>query len=443
MTAFGPFGKYGDIRPSQIGPQAGQGLFERSAVANEQVETVIIGGGQAGLAMSYHLSQLGREHIVLERQRIAERWRSERWDSLTFQFPNWAMQLPGFAYRGADPDGFAPRDEVVRFIEDYAAAIKAPVHCDVTVSLLRQKPGGTRFEVLTDETLIQAANVVIATGPYQRPAIPLAWAESMFELMHVHSSRYRNPAQLPPGAVLVVGSGNSGCQITEDLLRGGRRVYLAVGAHRRAPRRYRGRDCTWWQFQLGEFDQTKKPERRMARLLTGVDGGHDMDLRQLALDGAVLLGHLRTARDGKIELAPDLCASLDQGDAWFNMFLESADEYVRRNELAFPVERLPRAQLQDPKEVSEPILVLDLKTAGVSAVVWANGFHYDFNWVELPIFAGACDQNVRTPIHQRGVTAVPGIYFVGLAWLSKLKSSLMAGVGEDASFIAEQIAIRN
>src|SRR5262245_11009353 len=242
--------------------------------------------------MSYHLGQRGCEHVVLERKRVAERWRSERWDSLTFQFPNWAMELPGYPYQGTNPDGFAPRDEVVSFIESYAEVIRAPVRCGVTVTALRQKPGSARLLIHTDDAAIEAANVVIATGPYQQPAIPQAMEYALRGVFQVHSSRYRNAAQLPPGAVLVVGSGNSGCQIAEDLLRSGRPVYLAVGNHRRAPRRYRGRDCTWWQFALGEYDQTtdKRPARKKARLLTGVDGGRDMDLRRLAFDGVVLLG---------------------------------------------------------------------------------------------------------------------------------------------------------
>lgn len=423
---------------------ATQRVSWEASVTTEEIDTVIIGGGQAGLAMSYYLGQLGRAHIILERQRVAERWRSERWDSLTFQFPNWAMRLPGYAYQGDDPDGFAPRDDVVRFIENYAAAIHAPVRCGVAVSSLQQKPGSARFEIETEKARIECANVVIATGPYQDPAIPPDMERSMASLLQVHSSRYRNPAQLPPGAVLVVGSGNSGCQITEDILRSGRRVYLAVGTHRRAPRRYRGRDCTWWEFALGEFDQTtdKRPKRKAARLLTGVDGGHDMDLRRLALDGAVLLGHMIAAQDGKIALASDLGAALAQGDAWFTEFLESADDYARSKGLDLPDGDVPRELLPDPKEASEPILELDLGAVGISSVIWANGFRYDFGWVQLPIFAGTGTPSHREPSHQRGVTSVPGVYFIGLSWLSKLKSSLMAGVEEDAAFIAGHIATR-
>lgn len=409
----------------------------------EEIDTVIIGGGQAGLAASYHLGRLGCSHVILERQRVAERWRSERWDSLTFQFPNWAMQLPGYSYSDDDPDGFAPRDEVVRFIESYAEFIQAPLRCGVAVTSLRQKPGSARFQILTEGMEIEAKNVIVATGPYQKPSISKSAMLAMRDLFHLHSSRYRNPRQLPDGAVLVIGSGNSGCQIAEDLMRIGRHVYLAVGSHRRAPRRYRGRDCTWWQYALGEFDQTadKRPVRRSARLLTGVDGGRDMDLRRLAQEGVVLLGRLVSAHEHKIKLAPDLDSSLAAGDAWFVEFLKYADEYAQKNELHIP-EDGPHQQIPDPKEVSAPILDLDLKAAGVSSVIWANGYSYDFGWIELPVFATDGNPSRLVPVHQRGVTNTPGCYFLGLPWLSKLKSTLMAGVGEDAAFIAVHIAKR-
>jgi putative flavoprotein involved in K+ transport len=339
-------------------------------VAIEKLETVVVGGGQSGLAMSYCLQQQGREHIILERHRIAERWRSERWDSLTFQFPNWAMHLPGHPYQAGDPESFAPKDEVVRYIENYASIIKAPLRCGVAVTTLKQKPGSLRFRLETTEGEIEAANVVIATGPYQKPAILVEMMHAMPAVIHMHSSQYRNPTQLPQGAVLVIGSGNSGCQITEDFLKAGRDVYLAVGTHRRAPRRYRGRDCTWWQFVLGEFDVT-----------------------------------------------------------------------TDKNGLSLPERDLPVTPLNNPKEVASPILDLDLRASGISAVLWANGFDHDFRWIHLPVFGEAGIRRSK-PKHTRGISDVPGIYFLGLAWLSKLKSSLMAGVGEDAAYIADHISTR-
>jgi putative flavoprotein involved in K+ transport len=410
-------------------------------VTREQVDTIVIGGGQAGLAVSYLLGRHGREHIVLERHRIGERWRSERWDSLTFQFPNWTLQLPDYSYRGEDADAFSSRDEVVRFIESFAAFGLSPVRCGVNVTALRPKPGSARFQVETDHGMIEAANVVIATGPYQKPAIPQRIAGAMPRLFQVHSSHYRNPELLPPGAVLVVGSGASGCQIAEDIQRsGGRVVYLATGAHRRVPRRYRGRDFAFWGFAVGEFDRTldQRPAERSAPLLTGVNGGHDMDLRRLARDGAVLLGRLSSAEDGRLALASDLGATLARGDAWFAQFVETADDYAERNGLDLPEEDFPANCPPEPKEAFAPIRELDLKAAGISSVIWATGYGYDFDWVRLPVFSGATGE----PIHRRGVATVPGLYFIGLQWLSKRKSSLMAGVGEDAAFIADHIAAR-
>jgi putative flavoprotein involved in K+ transport len=412
-----------------------------SFVATEEIETVIIGGGQSGLAMSHCFNQLGLEHVILERDRIAERWRSQRWDSLTFQFPNWMMQLPGFPYDRTDLERFAHRDEVVGFIERYAASFRAPVREGIAVTSLDHNVDKKRFEIRTGSALISAANVVIATGPYQDPAVPTGLDSAMRGVFQIHSSLYRNPDELPPGAVLIVGSGSSGCQIAEDMLRAGRRTYLAVGSHRRVPRRYRDRDFAYWEFALGEFDRTldRRPAERMSPLLTGVDGGHDVDLRSMARRGLVLLGRLIGGEDGKLALAPDLAATLARGDQWFEAFIAAADRYATENGLDLPRDDLEGIYLAEPNEVSEPLRELDLAVAGVSSVIWATGFTYDFGWVRLPVFAQKDGSKNRGPIQQRGVTSFPGLYFLGLPWLHKRKSSLMAGVGEDAAFLAEHI----
>src|SRR5437867_487617 len=246
----------------------------------EQVETVIVGAGHAGLTMSYYLTQLGREHLILERCRVAERWRSERWDSFFFQFPNWTIELPGYKYECDNPDGFVPGREIVQFVNDYASFIKAPVRCGVEVNSLRLLDSG-RYLVQTRTLAIEAANVVIATGPYQRPFIPPMSAGVPNDVFQIHSSRYRNRDQLPPGAVLVVGAGSSGCQIAEDLNQGGRQVYLSVGRHLRVPRSYRGRDYGYWRFVMGGWDRTVDSLPPGAKslptpLLTGFNGGHDV-----------------------------------------------------------------------------------------------------------------------------------------------------------------------
>jgi putative flavoprotein involved in K+ transport len=407
----------------------------------EQVSTVIIGGGQSGLAMSYHLSQLGREHLVLERRRIAERWRSERWDSLTFQSPNWNLQLPGFALRTHDADAFAPRDDVVRFIESYAAFIRVPLRSGLAVDTLCRKPGSARLVIETAAGSIEANDVVIATGPYQTPIDPLSIARTT---LHLHSSRYRNPESLPTGAILVVGTGNSGCQIAEELCSAGRRVYLSVSRHRRCPRRYRGKDYVWWQKQLGEADTTveqRQPEQP-TRLVTGVAGGYDIDLRRLARDGVVLLGSILGGQDNRLTTAADLRENLVRGDASFVSFTRAADEYSARNGLDLPLGERTEF-LPDPKEITDPILSLDIRSAGISTILWANGFRYDFDWIDLPVFAPARNGSGRVPVHKRGITRVPGLYFLGLPWLHKYKSALLYGVGEDAGHIAEHIECRN
>jgi len=409
-------------------------------MTTEHVNTIVIGAGQAGLAMSYYLTQHSREHIVLERQRIAERWRSRRWDSLTFQFPNWTMELPGYSYSGANPDAFAPRDEVAGFIEAYAGHIRAPVRSGTPIISLKQKSGSRHFEVHTQDTTIEAAHVVIATGPYQQPMIPQHIQDALPGVVQIHSSRYRNPEQLPPGGVLVVGSGASGCQIVEDLVQSGQRVFLSVGSHRRVPRRYRGRDYAWWAYKLGEFDcpVEQRPLGRAAPLLTGVGGGHDVDLRFLARDGVMLLGHLVSGEDNKLVFAPDLHTALVRGDETLDAFVAAADAYVREHGLNLPLGSPAQARLPDPKEVSAPIRELDLSGACISTIVWATGFQYDFGWVHLPVFTRKSERALD-PVHRRGITDTAGAYFLGLQWLSKRKSSLMAGVGEDAEFIARHM----
>jgi putative flavoprotein involved in K+ transport len=406
----------------------------------ERIETLIVGGGQAGLALSYHLRGLGREHLILERARVAERWRTERWDSLTFQFPSWSIRLPGLDYRGSDPEGFAPRDEVIRFLDEYRASIAAPVREGVTVRAVTAKAGSARYLVETDAGAYETANVVAATGPYQAPALPPAATALPSGIVQVHSSRYRNPAMLPPGAVLVVGSGASGCQILEDLLETGRTVFLSVGRHRRVPRRYRGRDVFWWLDRMGALDQTleQRPDARSTPnpLVTGAHGGHDIDLRDYARRGVTLLGHLREVGNGRLFLDDDVTSQIARGDEGMAAFARTADEWALREGLGPPrgderVDRIPPTRLPAAPES------LDLRAAGITTVVWATGFRPDFGWIRLPVLDAAGDA-----IHRHGITTCAGFYFLGLPWLSKLKSSVLCGVGEDAERLATAITAR-
>jgi putative flavoprotein involved in K+ transport len=403
----------------------------------EHVETVVIGAGQAGLAVSYHLSRLRREHIVFERARVAERWRTQRWDSLMFQFPNWSIELPGQRYEGNDPDGFSPRDAIVRFLEDYRTRIAAPVRSRVDVTMLRPAARPGRYVLATDHGEIEACNVVIATGPYQRPKLPALASRVPPGIVQVHAGEYRNPGALPAGAVLVVGSGASGCQIAEELLEAGRGVFLAVGRHCRIPRRYRGRDVFWWRRELGHLDMRAEDtpvERRMpAPLVTGARGGHDVDLRAYAANGMTLLGHVRDWNDHRIALAPDLDDTLRKGDDALVAFTVAVDALVARTGMDAPRDST-RAR-PGAGAVAESPTALDLRAASIRSVVWATGYELDFGWIALPIF-----DSRGQPVHSRGVTAAPGVYLLGLRWLCKAKSSFLCGVGEDAEFIAERIA---
>src|SRR6266700_1614114 len=407
-------------------------------MAVEQVETRIIGGGQAGLTMSHRLKQRGLEHLVLERQRIAERWRSERWDGLRFQFPNWSVRLPDFPYPHSDPDGFATSREIVDFISAYADFIAAPIRCGVSVNALRCRDGGCGFIAETPDGPIEADNVVVATGPYQRPVLP-AWLRDDAGVFQVHASRYQNPDQLPDGAVLIFGSGASGAQIAEELLRAGRRVYLSVGRHSRLPRRYRGRDLIWWLREMG-LDQTPVEARDPARLLpviSGAYGGHTIDFRRFAADGITLLGRIQAAGNGIFDFADDLAETLRGGDVVYANFLDMVDAHIERHALDMPEEPAVRARLPDPPGVTEPRRRLDISADGIGAVIWATGYGIDFSWIDVPVLDPR-----GGPIHHHGVTGVPGLYFLGLQWLSKMSSSFLSGVGDDAAGIADHIAAR-
>src|SRR5882672_8082922 len=381
----------------------------------EHIKTLIIGGGHAGLTMSHSLKQRGVAHLVLERHRIAERWRSERWDGLRFQFPNWSVRLPDFLFPHTDPDGFATSGEIVDFIAAYAG-----------------------FVAETSDGPIVADNVVVATGPYQCPVVPAVLRDNI-DVFQEHASRYLNPDQLPSGAVLVIGSGASGSQIAEELLRAGRRVYLSVGRHSRLPRRYRGRDLIWWLSAMG-IDQTPAEQRDPSRLLpviTGAYGGHTIDFRSFAADGVTLLGRVKAVRGGIMEIPPDLADSLATGDGIHATFLDMADAHVERHGLNMPQDPAARAVLSDPLCLTEPLRRLDIGAAGIGAVIWATGYGVDFGWIDVPVLDGH-----GKPVHRRGITDVPGLYFLGLQWLSRLNSSFLSGVGDDAAALADHIAAR-
>ena len=413
-------------------------------MVSTRVQTIVIGAGHAGLAMSYCLAARGLEHLVLERGAIAERWRSERWDSLTLLTPNWMTQLPGYHYVGAEPDGFDSRDRYRRYIEAYAQSFAAPVREHTEVRRLALHPSSAGYLLETNRGEFETANVVIATGPFHVPHIPACSAMVPDELFQVHTSGYRNPKQLPRGATLIVGAGNSGAQVAEELCRSGRKVYLSLGRFRRAPRRYRGRDLLGWLIDMGTLDRRTEdlptPEAKEVPppSLTGTLGGHDLDLHALARDGVVLLGRLKDFAGGSALFSQDIAATLASGDEDYAGFKRAIDEFVAMNGIAAPLDEAASMPVKPVVSDSGSPTALNLQAAGVTAIVWATGFKYDYSWVDLPLLNEAAE-----PAHHRGVTAFPGLHLIGLRWLTKYKSFFIYGVGEDAERLAGQIAARS
>jgi putative flavoprotein involved in K+ transport len=404
----------------------------------ERVDVLVVGGGQAGLAMSEHLGNSGIRHLVLERHRIAERWRSERWDSLVANGPAWHDRFPGMEFSGVDPDAFAGKDTVADYFAAYAKKIAAPIRCGVEVKSVRRNLGGPGFRAETSGGNVEADHVVAATGPFQRPVIPAIVPNDAGPLQ-IHSTGYRHPGQLPEGAVLVVGAGSSGTQIADELIRSGRRVLLSVGPHDRPPRRYRGRDFCWWLGVLGLWDAATPPrgKEHVTIAVSGAHGGETVDFRRLAERGITLVGRTQSFKDGVMRFAPDLAANIAQGDANYLSVLDAADAFAARHDLDLPKEPEARKFAPDPACLTHPILEMDLAEAGVNAIVWATGFALDYSWLQVDAF----DEKGR-PKHQRGVSAEPGIYFLGLPWLSRRGSSFIWGVWRDAKYLADQIAIQ-
>ena len=407
----------------------------------QSIETVIIGGGQAGLSASYHLAQRGCEHVLLEQAAQAgNAWRNGRWDSFTFLTPNWSFRLPGAEYHGNAPDGFMARDDIVACFEQYVERFHLPVHYGARVTSVVRKADGQGYLVRTDETVWEARHVVMATGLFQQPKIPSYRTSLSARITQLPSGQYRNPQALPPGAVLVVGSAQSGCQIAEELYQSGRRVYLCIGGAGRVPRWYRGKDVYEWLHLSGFLDRTAdklpSPKAKFAGNphVSGRDGGRTLNLHQYARDGVVLLGRLKGARDNTVWLADDLKDSLAKADKFEAEVVKLIDSFIAQNRLNAPPENLP--QLRDGYD-ADVITELNLHSAGITTIIWAMGYVFDFSLVRLPIF-----DSDGYPVQKRGVTDYPGLFFVGLPWLYKQKSGLLIGVGEDADFIASAIAAR-
>jgi putative flavoprotein involved in K+ transport len=404
-------------------------------MAAEKVDTLVVGGGQAGIAMSEHLGRAGVSHVVLERARIAERWRTERWDSLVANGPAWHDRFPGLEFPDADPDAFVAKDDVAEYFVKYAEMIDAPVRCGVEVKSVRRIPGSRAFHVVTSAGAFEAKNVVAATGPFQKPIIPpVIPAESV--LLQIHSNGYRNPEQLPEGGVLVVGAGSSGVQIADELSRSGRKVWLSVGPHDRPPRSYRGRDFVWWLGVLGKWDIARQePGREHVTIaVSGARGGETIDFRRLAQQGITLLGRTESFENGTVRFAGDVATQVNAGDANYLSLLDEADAYVERMGLDLPEEPEARQMISDPECLRNPVTALDAAAEGVTSVIWATGYGVDYGWLEVDTF----DEGGR-PRHLRGISDEPGVYFLGLPWQSRRGSSFIWGVWHDAKHIADHI----
>jgi putative flavoprotein involved in K+ transport len=404
----------------------------------ETVDILVVGAGQAGVAMSEHLTRSGVPHLVLERARIAERWRTGRWDSLVANGPAWHDRFPSLEFGGFDSDAFVPKEDVADYFEAYAARFGGPVRCGVEVRSVQRLDGRSGFRVTTSDGTIEAQSVVAATGAFQNPVIPPIVPRDA-DVTQLHSSAYRNPGQLPGGAVLVVGSGSSGVQIADELARAGRQVYLSVGPHDRPPRFYRGRDFVWWLGVLGKWDvQAQAPGTEHVTIaVSGAHGGETIDFRRLAANGITLVGRTDSFEGGVLNFAPDLAENIRRGDQNYLSLLDEADEFIIRNALDLPEEPEARHFAPDPTCVTDPVLNVDLKQAGVSSIIWATGFSSDYSWLKVDAF----DEDGR-PDHQRGASREPGIYFLGLPWLSGRGSSFIWGVWHDAKYIADHIVTR-
>ncbi len=418
-------------------------------------KVILIGAGSAGLATSYYLTQHGVDHVIFERGQIGNTWATERWDSFHLVNPNWAIKLPAFFYggenhNGDDPDGFLARDEIVDHLQRYAEQIAAPVYTGVEVAALSRRGEGYLLE-LSDSQPVECKAVVVATGAFGPPKYP-AFAEQIApEIFQLHSAHYKNADQLPAGAVLVVGSGQSGAQIAEDLHEAGRQVYLSVSSAGRRPRRYRGRDSSWWMRELGYFEHTLDNVDAEARArvasggisaggssyVSGGKGGHDIYLRALCREGMTLLGSVVDAGGQRLTLKQNLLDNMCRADAAAASFKREIDAHIERTGMDAPADDAPDPPglEQWPKTESPPSL--DLKAAGIVTIIWATGFGYNYDWIKLPVG----DKN-NYPVQQRGVTRWPGLYFMGLQWMYGSSSAIFYGVRKDAAYVAQHIAER-
>ncbi|KWR76406.1 MSMEG_0569 family flavin-dependent oxidoreductase [Cupriavidus sp. IDO] len=419
---------------SNISSQAGS-----AGSSPQHYSVVVVGGGQAGLSMSYYLKQAGIDHLVIEKHTVTHTWRNQRWDAFCLVTPNWQCALPGYPYRGDDPHGFMKKDEIIAYLDGFIGMVNAPVLENTEVRRVRTREQGG-YLVSTTHGEFSADQVVVASGGYHAPIVPRMAERLPAAIRQLQSSEYRNPQALPEGGVLVVGSGQSGAQIAEDLHLAGRKVFLAVGEAPRCARFYRGRDVVDWLADMAYYDMPvqEHPLREGVRdntnhYVTGRDGGRDIDLRRFATEGMELYGVLEDYRDGELRFAPTLRANLDDADDTYNRINASIDKYIDKHGIAAP-----------PASVYEPVwapagerTAVGLSQAGIGSIIWCIGFRPDFSWLEVPVFNGR-----GYPAHVRGVTANEGLYFLGLPWLHTWGSGRFSGIARDAEHLAGIVRAR-
>ena len=402
----------------------------------DHYSVVVIGGGQAGLSMSYHLTRKKIDHVVLEKSQIGHSWRNQRWDSFCLVTPNWQCNLPDFPYAGPEPKGFMKKADIVAYLEAFAASFQPPVFEGVAVKQLLKLEDGL-FEIQSTHGTLTAKQVVVAVGGYHKPRIPRLSEKIPAHIQQIHSSEYRNSEQLPEGNILVIGSGQSGCQIAEDLHLAGRRVHLSVGSAPRVARRYRGRDVVEWLADMGHYDMPVElhPQKEAVRgkanhYVTGRDGGRDIDLRMRAKEGMQLHGRLTDCVNGVLGFADDLTKNLDNADQSSENIKNMIDGFITKHGISAPDEAryIP---VWKPEGGNSRI---DLISENISGIVWSVGFESSFDWIDLPIFNGK-----GYPNHYRGVSREPGVYFLGLPWLHTWGSGRFSGVARDSAFLLEQI----
>lgn len=406
---------------------------------SRHVPVAIVGGGQAGLSVSYHLKQRGIDHLVFEKHRAAHTWATQRWDTFCLVTPNWQCDLPGHPYDGPDPDGFMKKDEIVEYLKGFIAKVKPPIREGVTVRQVQRRADGA-FSVETSDGDYTADEIVVASGGYHTPIIPRMAEKLPGSVTQIHSNQYRNPAQLPEGEVLVVGSGQSGAQIAEDLHLAGRKVHLAVGDAPRCARFYRGRDVVTWLADMSYYEMTvdNHPLRDGVRdntnhYVTGRDGGRDIDLRRFANEGMRLYGLLEDYDAGALRFRDNLKTSLNQADKTYNGINAAIDKHIAEKGIEAPTQDhyIPVWQ------PGEPVTSLDLSSSGITSIIWCIGFTPDFKWLDASVFNGS-----GRPKHTRGITGEAGISFIGLPWLNTWGSGRFGAVGRDAEHVVQAIALR-